>query len=369
MSTTRTYLFAGGGTGGHLTPGLAVAAELQRVDGTCRVLFAGSEREIERTMIASAGYEHVALPVESLQTLRRNLFRFAWRNWRAWRQARALMDQARPDAVIGLGGFASAPLVVAARRRRIPTIVLEQNSIPGKVNRWLGRGVDKVCLSLEESTAWFGCDCNTVITGNPVRQAIASLAEIPTPPTMQKTLLVLGGSQGAVGLNEAVRGMVQSHVEQWRGRRIIHQTGPSQCDTLREFYAKHQIDHQVAPFFENVGELYREARLVVSRAGATTLAELACAGRPAILVPFPAAADNHQFHNARHYVDMGGAAIVTQQSDPEMTARDLSTVVESLWDDAGRLTALAEGMRAAARPEASRAVVRVLQTAIALRIN
>jgi UDP-N-acetylglucosamine--N-acetylmuramyl-(pentapeptide) pyrophosphoryl-undecaprenol N-acetylglucosamine transferase len=369
VNQTRTYLFSGGGTGGHLTPGLAVAAELQREDNACRVLFAGSDREIERTMIASAGYEHVALPVESLQTLRRNPFRFALRNWRAWRKSRTLLDQTRPTAVIGLGGFASAPLVAAACRGHIPTIILEQNSVPGKANRWLGRRVNNVCLSLEESTAWFGCDCNTVITGNPVRQEIAALGELPSPPSGQNTLLILGGSQGATGLNDAVRGMIQSDPERWKNRRIIHQTGPAQIESLRAFYGDLRLDHVVAPFFEHVGMLYRESRLVISRAGATTLAELACAARPTILVPFPAAADNHQFFNAKHYADAGGAVIVTQQSDQDVTARQLGDAVESLWNDIPRLASLAEGMHSAARPQAAQAVVRVLQTAIAARIN
>lgn len=369
LTTHPTYLFAGGGTGGHLTPGLAVAAKLRQTDRDCRIFFVGSERDIERTLIASAGYEHVALPVESLQTLKRNPFRFAWRNWRAWRQSQSILEQAKPSAVIGLGGFASAPIVAAASRRRIPTIILEQNSIPGKTNRWLGRRVSRVCLSLEESTAWLGCDCNTVITGNPVRLEIAALADSPTLATNQNTLLILGGSQGAMGLNDAVRAMIQADPARWKDRRIVHQTGPAQYESLRDFYSGLQVDHLVAPFFENVVDLYREARVVISRAGATTLAELACAGRPTILVPFPAAADNHQVHNAQHYVEAGGALIVLQQSDRERTGSELSRALESLWNNPSRLTSLAKGMRSAARPEAAQAVVRALQSVIAGHIN
>ncbi|MSR58226.1 MAG: undecaprenyldiphospho-muramoylpentapeptide beta-N-acetylglucosaminyltransferase [Planctomycetaceae bacterium] len=366
VTTRSRFVFAGGGTGGHLTPGLAVAKELRQTFADCQIVFVGSDRPIEWQMIDQAGYEHRALPVKSTATLRRQPLRFAAGLWQAYRQSRTLLKTLAPRAVIGLGGFASVPQVWAAARAGIPTIVLEQNTIPGRANRFLGRMADAVCLSFESSRARFPRGSCSITTGNPVRPEIAALSQINRGAAAgsPETLLILGGSQGATGLNEAVRLMLEASGGRWNRLRLVHQTGAAQCEALRADYEARSLNHFVEPFFPDMASLYREATLVISRGGATTLAELACAGLPAVVVPYPYAADDHQWHNAEHYRCAGAARIVRQAADPHDTASELYRVVDELLKDRPSLAAMGQAMHSLARPDAARSVAQVLQSLI-----
>jgi len=371
LTAPTCYLFAGGGTGGHLTPGLAVALELAQSDPGCRILFVGTNRPLEEKLIAGAGYDHVALPVESSRTLRRNPMRFLWGNWQALRRSGAMLARECPTAVIGLGGYACVPAVFSAARRQIPTLVLEQNAIAGRATRLLSRRVDAVCTALDETRGTLPRMAHVVLTGNPVRPAIAELAKrtaglgLAGPPT----LLILGGSQGAESLNEAVVEMLATRPPALSGWRIVHQTGSAQHAQIASFYATSRINHCVQPFFDNMPELYAAARLTISRAGATTLAELACAGCPAILLPYPQAADNHQLANARIFEAAGAAIVVADQPNPATTAAQLAEVISALLTDQTRLASTSRSMRNLARPDAARDVVTVLQSLIARPIN
>ncbi len=361
------YLFAGGGTGGHLTPGLAVAAELQQHDPDCRIVFAGTDRPLERKLIAGAGYQHVTLSVESSQTLLRHPFRFAWSNWRAILTARQLIEQKKPQGVIGLGGFASVPTVLVATRRRVPTIILEQNAIPGRATRLLSRRAGAVCATFDGTEQRLRSGAHVIVTGNPVRQAIAALCHRNPgvgsngPPT----LLVLGGSQGAESLNDAVVSMLTRDLPQLVDWRVVHQTGPSQHAETSRRYDAAKRNCIVAPFFDDMADLYASATLVVSRAGATTLAELACAGCPAILLPYPHAADNHQLANARVFERAGAAIVIEHDSDPGATANHLQQAVTALAADASRRAAMRHSLQHLAHPAAANQVVEVLQSLIA----
>jgi UDP-N-acetylglucosamine--N-acetylmuramyl-(pentapeptide) pyrophosphoryl-undecaprenol N-acetylglucosamine transferase len=362
VTRRNCYFFAGGGTGGHLTPGLAVAAELLEYDRDCRIVFVGSDRPLERHLVAAARHEHRMLPVESSRTLRQNPLRFALRNWRAFRMASALVDIEKPRGVIGLGGFASAPAVVAAIRRRIPTLILEQNVVPGRATRFLSRRVGAVCTSFAETTAKLSPGARVVLTGNPVRISIAGLqAAVPVsidPPT----LLVLGGSQGAESLNEAVVGMLEQHRSQFGEWRIVHQTGASQYDRIQKTYRDLGVAHVVQPFFDDLSDWYARAALAVSRAGATTLAELACAGCPAVLVPYPLAADDHQLANARAYAACGAAVVIEHDEVSSTAGPQLAATVAGLAADATQMAAMRAAMRSLARPDAARNVFEVLQS-------
>lgn len=364
MTATNRFLFAGGGTGGHLTPGLAVAAELPAVFDKCEIVFVGSDRPIERQMLASTGYEHLALPVESTAHLSRHPLRFASGLWRSYRAARSIVKSRAPRAVIGLGGFASVPLVWAAARAGIPTILLEQNTIPGRANRFLSRLADAVCLSFDAARARFPRGNELVLTGNPVRSEIAALAQQPpdeaAPP--RATLLILGGSQGAAGLNDAVRTMFEIAGERRRDWRIVHQAGASACDALRAAYDGLALDARVEPFLTDMATQYRQATLAITRGGATTLAELACAGLPAIVVPYPQAADDHQRDNAEQFQSAAATRVVLQQADPTDTARRLLPAVDELLGNPAALGSMRRAMRQLARPDAARRVVQVLQT-------
>lgn len=369
MARSNLYLFAGGGTGGHLTPGLAVAQVLrERLAGQCRVVFVGSDRSVERDLVAANGYEHVVLPVESSQTLKRRPWRFVFRNWQALRQSRALLARERPRAVVGLGGFASVPVVWAAARARVPTLILEQNSIPGRANRFLSRRVDAVCISYPESQAAFPGARRVHFTGNPVRREIANLLATTPAENMTArsngppTLLILGGSQGASGINGALMHLLRDLPAALRGALFVHQTGADECDAVRDEYSRRGLRHVVEPFFNDLAEWYAAATLVISRAGATTLAELACAGCPAILLPYPHAADDHQTRNAAALEQSRAARVVRQSADPAATAKDLSQTMTSLFSEPDGLNGLRQGIRAWARPDAADRVVDVLQS-------
>jgi UDP-N-acetylglucosamine--N-acetylmuramyl-(pentapeptide) pyrophosphoryl-undecaprenol N-acetylglucosamine transferase len=364
VSAGPCYLFAGGGTGGHLTPGLAVAAELRNLDADCRIVFVGSERTLEKRLVAAEGHEHMVLPVESSATLRRNPVRFAWRNWEALRRARDLVDSQKPRGVVGLGGFASVPTVLAASRSQIPTLILEQNTIPGRATRFLARRVGVVCTSFEESEKNLPAGARVENTGNPVRAAIAALCQ--NPPSLsspaQPILLVLGGSQGAESLNDAVVGMLLKQFPQLAGWMIVHQSGAAQCNQVVAAYRAAGFTHVVRPFFEDLADWYVRATLVISRAGATTLAELACAGCPAILLPYPHAADNHQLANAQVFQAAGAATVVQHGHIPAETTGWLTTAVSALAADRTRQDSMSRAIRGLARPDAARKVVAVLQS-------
>ncbi|MBI5761163.1 MAG: undecaprenyldiphospho-muramoylpentapeptide beta-N-acetylglucosaminyltransferase [Planctomycetales bacterium] len=369
MTQPTCFVFAGGGTGGHLMPGLAVAAELLRNEPNARMIFVGSSRALERQIFSQPEgqrFEHVILAAEPLATVRRNPWRFIWRNWRAYREARHLLRDVRPTVVIGLGGYASFPVILAAQRLGIPTLLLEQNVIPGKATRWLSHRASAVCTSFEATSSHLPRGVRVVVTGNPVRAEIVDLRNITTPPQGKvqvdrderpPTLLVLGGSQGASAINWAMIAAVEQLRSRLSGWRIVHQAGATDADAVGQRYTTMQVDHLVAPFFADMAAQYRQASLIVSRAGATTLAELACAGCPAILIPYPLAADNHQQLNADKFVAAGAARIVVQAIEPGDTANRLQREIEFVLDDPARLIAMRSAMFGLARPDAAQRVV------------
>jgi UDP-N-acetylglucosamine--N-acetylmuramyl-(pentapeptide) pyrophosphoryl-undecaprenol N-acetylglucosamine transferase len=345
-------------------PGLALAENLRsRLGPQCRVLFVGTDRPLERSLLAARGHRHVPLPVESSQTLRRQPWKFAVSNWRAYRQSHDLISQERPKVVVGLGGFASVPVVWAATRRKVPTVLLEQNVVPGRANRLLGRRANAVCLAFDESRSWLrGCR-QVVTTGTPVAAAIASLAlrEPRAPSPESPTLLVLGGSQGAAGLNHAVMHIAPELQKRWPQVLVVHQTGAEQYDAVKQAYAHSGLAHVVEPFFDDLSNWYGRATLAISRAGGTTLAELACAGCPAVLVPFPSAADDHQTRNAEWFAGRGAARIVRQVQELGKTAGGLLGCVEQLLGDGVAWATMQRKMRELANPAATERVVQVLE--------
>jgi UDP-N-acetylglucosamine--N-acetylmuramyl-(pentapeptide) pyrophosphoryl-undecaprenol N-acetylglucosamine transferase len=368
--TDRTYLFAGGGTGGHLFPGIAVAERLLEQQPQARILFVGSDRPIERQILAGTPFEHCSLPSPSLADARRHPLRFVRQLLAGRRAARELILRERPAAVIGCGGFASAAPVYVAGRAEVPFVLLEQNVIPGRATRWLSRLGGTVCLSFEAARRHLPRSASVTVTGNPVRQEIAELAgRIPADRAAAvggtPMLLVLGGSQGARGVNEMLIGVAARAPQALAGWRVVHQTGAADVDRVRQAYADAGIAAEVGAFFDDLVPHYASASLVVSRAGATTLAELACAGVPAILVPYPHAMDNHQWHNAREF-EQAGAAVIVEQGDAaesvNVTAGSATfdETLTSLVQDDRRRAAMAAAMANLARPDAAAAVVKRL---------
>jgi UDP-N-acetylglucosamine--N-acetylmuramyl-(pentapeptide) pyrophosphoryl-undecaprenol N-acetylglucosamine transferase len=341
-------LIAGGGTGGHLFPGVAIAEELKARDPTAEVRFVGTRRGIEARVLPELGWPLELIEVSGLKTVGvlgalRGLLRLP----RAWWQARRILKRFQPDAVIGVGGYASGPVVLAARLRGIPTAICEQNSIPGFTNKLLGRVVRAVFLSFDESRRFFKTK-KVQMTGNPVRRAlIAELRELPNERSVGNSaadaahVLVCGGSQGAVAVNELASAALITLAKEMP-LAIVHQTGEKDRDATAQRYAA------------DMASAYRAADLVIGRAGATTVAELAIAGKPAVFIPFPFAADNHQELNAREMADQQ-AALMFRQS--ELTADKLADALRPLLLDAKQREAMGAAMKALAKPGAAAAII------------
>jgi len=369
-----TILFAGGGTGGHLYPGLAVAEALQhriaQGDGRggppdLEVGFVGSRRPIEERILSAQNYAHHRLDVASTQTLRSNPLRFVWTFYRSLRTAHRLLADTRPALVVGLGGFASVPLLQAAQRRGIPTIVLEQNAVPGRATRWLCRRAAKICVALADSTPELPRHCapRTHVTGNPIRREICELHQ-REPAEEQPTLLVIGGSQGASAVNAAAAETVVALANQLQNWQVVHQTGDREAAQWATYYDQHARQAVVHPFLDDLPYWYSRAQLVISRAGATSLAELACAGCPTLLIPLPGAIYNHQHHNARIFADAGAAGLIEQSRDPAVTAHDLTTAARNLLESAEKRDAMRSAMWSLARPRAATTVADLILNAL-----
>ncbi len=349
--TAPLYVFAGGATGGHLFPGIAVAESLVEREPDARIVFLGTDRPVERDILAKTGYEHVPLLRESQRRIRQRAGGFG----RAYFGAVDLLRNGKPRAVIGCGGGASVAPVLAARRLRIPVLLLEQNVIPGRATRLLSRLKTTVCLTYGETATHLPKTACTDPTGNPVRRSITLLADrSPTtdPSSGPQTLLVLGGSQGAHAINDGLLHLAEHHPECLSGWQIVHQTGQSDADRVKHGYHQLGIDAVGEPFFDDMVSHYREASLVVSRAGGTTLSELACAGLPAVLVPYPHAKDDHQTANARVFADAGAAVVISTSSD-ENWQSSLVSELSSLLKNNERRRAMSFAMRALARPRAA----------------
>ncbi len=338
-----TVLIAGGGTGGHLYPGIAVAEELRRRGHA--VSFVGTERGLEMTAVPKAGFELDLVDVSGLKRVgARALAAGLLRLPRAISQARILLMRRHPSFVLGVGGYASGPMLIAAKLFGLPTAIMEQNSIPGLTNKVLGRLVDRVFVAFEGSRAFFPAS-KTALVGNPVRSALAG--SLPASGAARPSLLVFGGSQGARRLNELVPQAIALCPER---PRVLHQTGAADVDATRERYAQLGVEADVRPFIDDMASAYRGADVVVCRAGATTLAELGIVGKPAILVPLPTAADDHQTKNAAELVAAGAALLLPQ---PGLEPPAIAEALGALLRDPARRAQMSERMRALGRPRAA----------------
>jgi UDP-N-acetylglucosamine--N-acetylmuramyl-(pentapeptide) pyrophosphoryl-undecaprenol N-acetylglucosamine transferase len=357
-------MIAGGGTGGHLFPGIAVAEAARRRDPETRIVFVGSGRGIEARVVPVSGFDLELLPGTPLRG-RRVAGKLAALGalGAATVRARALVMRFAPDAVIGLGGYASAPAVLAARSRRIPVVLLEQNAKPGMTTRFLARLADRVCVSFPETAAGFAAG-QAVVTGNPVRSFTAAATAPDAAPRPGLTIAIVGGSAGAHRLNEAGPDL-RAALADVPGVRIIHQTGSADEAAVRAAYAdRGATDVDVRAFITDMGAVYGAADLIVCRAGATTIAELAAQGLPAIFVPYPHAADDHQRANAETLVRAGAARMVL---DHEATGGRLGDEVRDILRSPDALPEMRRRMRQFARPDAADRVLAVVDELVTRR--
>lgn len=327
-------VIAGGGTGGHLFPGIAVAEEFIKRDAQNRVLFIGTKRGIEHRVLGRLGYDLKLIDVEGLKgrglkALIKGLYAIPNSMW----QSRKIMKEFGPDVVIGVGGYASGPAVITAWLMGIPTAIAEQNALAGNTNLILGKFVRKVFLTYEQSRKGFAPE-KVIMTGNPVRAAFAKGLAEAAAQKQGRRILIFGGSQGAAAINRTIVAMMPLLQNLKEGFRIVHQTGERDFDMVREAYKKHGIVAQVSPFIVDMVAVYAASDLIICRAGATSLAEITAAGRASILIPFPWAANDHQTLNAQAMVE-AGAALMLKESD--LTPEKLFSMVETLLADERKL--------------------------------
>lgn len=350
-------IITGGGTGGHLFPGIALGQAMINTLPSCEVLFIGTERKVDRNGLADKGFTAISLKGWGIKgksltaKIRAILFQPV-----ALFQAARIIRKFRPDLVFGVGGYISGPVILAARLLGATTCIHEQNSIPGLANRILGRIVHRIFVSLPGSENYFPTS-RVIFSGNPLRSAILEKAgescrkEYGVP----MTLLVLGGSQGARRLNSLMLEAAEGSFAGLTPRpNIIHQTGTHDESRVREKYEALGITARVQAFFTDMAEIYGAADLAVSRAGATTIAELTACCKPAILVPFPYAADNHQVMNGRYLVEAGGAMMFHQS---ELNGERLGKEIKRLLSDRKGLAQMAAKARRAAKPGATVTIV------------
>jgi UDP-N-acetylglucosamine--N-acetylmuramyl-(pentapeptide) pyrophosphoryl-undecaprenol N-acetylglucosamine transferase len=346
MTPAPRVIVAGGGTGGHLYPGLALAETLE--GRGLGVVFIGTAGGIEARAVPAAGYRLRLITGRQLRGggVGRAAAGLAALG-RGTAQAFGLLGELRPDLVVGVGGYASVAAVLAARLRRLPTVLLEQNVVPGAATRLLARFADRVCVGFAESLAALPRG-RGVHTGNPVRAAVLRAADRPPHPRLG--LLVFGGSAGARRVNEAILAALPHLGPLGRAIDVIHQTGAADLAAVRERYAGLGLGARVEPFLDDMGAAYAAADVVLARAGATSCAELTAVGLPSVLVPYPYAADDHQRRNAEVLAAAGAAEVI---ADRDLEGERLAAALRRLLEDGARRAAMAAAARALGRPDAA----------------
>jgi UDP-N-acetylglucosamine--N-acetylmuramyl-(pentapeptide) pyrophosphoryl-undecaprenol N-acetylglucosamine transferase len=344
-----SLLIAGGGTGGHLYPGIAVARELLSRMPDATVAFVGTAAGIEARVVPREGFEldvirSAGLKGKSLQSLARGVGLLPLSGGDAWQ----VITRRKPSVVIGVGGYSSGPVVLLAAARGIPTLLMEQNAVPGLTNRLLAPVVNAAAVTYDDALRFFGS--KGFVSGNPVRPEFFG----EEAHDEQGGVLVFGGSQGAHAINMAMVEAAPRLAAATPRVAITHQTGERDLDAVRDGYRRAGLEARVEPFLYEMDREMKAASVIVSRAGATTLAELTAAGRPSILIPLPTATDDHQRKNAEALVRQGAASMVEQR---QLTGERLAAEILALAADAGRRQAMQQAARRLARPDAAKVIV------------
>jgi UDP-N-acetylglucosamine--N-acetylmuramyl-(pentapeptide) pyrophosphoryl-undecaprenol N-acetylglucosamine transferase len=348
---------AGGGTGGHLFPGIAVAEEFLSRDEANEVLFVGTQNGIEARVLPGLGYRLEFISVTGMR--RKSLLeqvKGIVMLVKSYFQSRKILESFRPDVVLGVGGYASGPVVLAAGQLPCRRFIHEQNALPGFTNKFLARIAEKVFISFRETERIFPAG-KSVMTGNPLRRQI--LQDVQTGGADQAVpemfrILVFGGSAGAHSINMAMTDAL-SFLGDVKGRMsITHQTGANDLDEVTACYNKEGFVAEVLPFINNMADAYHRADLVICRAGATTLAEVTACGKACIFIPFPFATDDHQMKNAQALVEKGAGFMLLNK---DLTGERLALMIRELMEDRERLKMVGVCARKLARPDAAKIIV------------
>jgi len=344
---------AGGGTGGHVIPAIAVAREIARAGHVAQ--FVGTERGVEARLVPAAGFPLAMIRVSGIKNLGvltklASLWRLVAETAAQWR----CFGQWKPAAVFSMGGYVAGPPVLAALARGVPVVVMEPNAVPGATNRWIAPWVRRALISFEETRRFFPTD-RTELTGLPVRQEFFAIPA--KKPGAQFTVLITGGSQGSRTLNQAARASWPMFREAGLPVRFIHQTGTAMHEELARDFAVSGLNGEIVPFIADMPAAFAQADLIICRSGAGAVSELAAAGKASILVPFPFAADDHQTRNAEA-MERAGAAILS--SDKNWTGTNFFELVSDLRVAPERLSAMGQAARGLAKPDSARRVAEIL---------
>lgn len=338
-------ILAGGGTGGHVIPALAIAQELRNVH-SAEVIFIGTQRGIETRLVPKAGFDLRLIQVGALNrvstaTRIKTMFDLPM----AIASSRKIIRGFRPDVMIGVGGYASGPAMLAAGLCRVPTVIFEPNIYPGYANRMLAPFASAAAVHFKETCKYFR-QCS--VTGVPVRQAFFDLPARRSDGS--KHLLVFGGSQGARAINSVIVESLRPLYDAVPGLRIIHQTGEKEYESVARAYLEGNFAAEVSPFIDDMPHAFAEADLIICRSGASTVAEVTAAAKPAIFVPLPTAADDHQTKNAQALVDAGAAKVLPQS---QLNAEHLTSQLSELFGDGEQLVKMSQAARLLAHPNAA----------------
>jgi UDP-N-acetylglucosamine--N-acetylmuramyl-(pentapeptide) pyrophosphoryl-undecaprenol N-acetylglucosamine transferase len=378
MASGRCILMAGGGSGGHLYPGLAVAEELVRIDPSVRPVFLCTTREIDTTILKPTGFEFVPQSIVPPRKSIGGLIRF-WRGWRdTQEQVRKVIAVNKPAAVLGLGGYAAGPAVKLAARAGVSAAIINPDVIPGKANQYLFRYIrhaycqfestrDHVPASVRDKLQVVGCPIRADILNRTARDE--ACLKLGLQPNLS-TLVVTGASQGAVTVNEAATESLKQIItarpdRQLQGWQILHLSGKDNADAVRAEYREMDVPAIVLDFTPAMSDVWATADLAISRAGASSCAELTACGVPSLLMPYPFHKDKHQLANAKVLESAGAAVVIDDAKDRAVNAGLLRPVLESLLYDATRRAGMSEAARRLARPDAAGRVAALLMSLFA----
>lgn len=354
-------LFAGGGTGGHLFPGIAIAQKFIEKNKASNILFVGSGNEFEKAILSENKFNHKKITTAGIKGL--GLFKkinSALKIPKGMIESSIIIKNFKPDIIIGVGGYSSGPLIIMAWLMRIFTgkyyiALQEQNILPGITNRILSKFSDKIFISFEKTSNYFKTS-KTMYTGNPVRKEILKIAEKKVHKQENKnvfTILIIGGSQGAHSINMAIIESLK-RIKQTDKYFFIHQTGEKDIEIVKKSYTDLNINCEVKPFFNDIDRQYEMADLIVCRAGATTIAEITAMGIAALLIPFPYAADNHQVLNAETLVEKEAAEMILEESLQE---NFLANKIESYMENRLKIEQMARNSKKIGKPDAADVIV------------
>ncbi|MBK7993067.1 MAG: undecaprenyldiphospho-muramoylpentapeptide beta-N-acetylglucosaminyltransferase [Blastocatellia bacterium] len=340
-------IIAGGGTGGHIFPGVAIAREFQSRDSSNEILFVGTEQGLEKKIIPREGFKLEMIHVAALKSVSiakriKSLLMLPG----SFLEVRKLLKSFRPDVVIGVGGYSSGPVLLLAALQGLPTMVIEPNALPGFTNRVLANFIDKAAVTFEVSKPYF--KGKAVVTGNPVRGEFQNIAK--KTRASQNHLLIFGGSQGAYAINMAMIEALPKLEAKKAKLSITHQTGEKDLEQVRAAYQQHGWSADVRPFIDKIVDEFARADLILCRSGATTVAELTAAGKAAILVPFPLAADDHQRKNAEALEQAGAAKMIVQK---DLTIERLAKELVDLIDNQEKIDVMEIASRKLAHTDAA----------------